>query len=109
MKEKGFDLDLNASAALTEEDIRQGKLVEILRQSAGYPVIVEFWNVQREAIIHAGKQAAKKKDEFNAAGYWMMLDGFDKACTMIDKIALRAEESLEAEGLEKEGRRRANQ
>lgn len=96
-----------ALGQLSAEDIAQGRLVEQMRQHSGYPILVEFWNAQREAIIANGKQAAKKKDEFNAAGYWMMLDGFDKACSMVDRVAARSEGEQAMDELEKEGRRRA--
>jgi hypothetical protein len=94
---------------LTEEDVRQAKLVQQMRMHAGFPVLVEFWNVQREAIISAGKTAAKSKDAAIASGYWMELAGFDKACAIIEKVAARAENATEIEKLEKEGKDLAQQ
>lgn len=93
---------------LSAEDIRQGRLVEHMRQHPGFPVLVEFWNAQREALIAAGKAAAKKKNEFDARAFWCTLDGFDKACSMVEKIASRAEAQVEREQLEKEGSTLAN-
>lgn len=97
------DLELDNANTLTQEDVRQAKLVDALRMHAGFPVLVEFWNVQREEIIKLGRNAAKTKDSATAAGYWMMLDGFDKAVTIIERIAARATQDVEMKELEKEG------
>jgi hypothetical protein len=104
-----MNLDIDNGDELTQEDVRQAKLVDALRLNVGFPVLVEFWNVQREQIIKLGRQAAKTKDSATAAGYWMMLDGFDKAVTIIEKIAARANQDIELKELEKEGEQHADE
>jgi len=103
------DFDQDMPEKVTPEDLRQAKLVLAMRMHPGYEVLVQFWDVQREVILKLGRQAAKTKDSQGAASYWMMLDGFEKACSMVEKIAQRADGAADIDTLEKEGKNLAQQ
>lgn len=58
--------------------------IQAMRQSYGFKILLEYWNVEREKIIAEGKA---RRSEQKQIQMWAKLDGFDDAVAIIAKLA----------------------
>lgn len=58
--------------------------IQAMRQSYGFKILLEYWNVEREKIIAEGKV---RRSEQKQIQMWSKLDGFDSAVAIIAKLA----------------------
>ena len=58
--------------------------IQAMRQSYGFRILLEHWNVEREKILAEGKA---RRSEQKQIQLWSKLDGFDSAVAIIAKLA----------------------
>ena len=81
-----------------ELDITDPKVVKThmknLMATAGFQILMQYWNLDREAIIAEGK---KGRTEEKTIKQWAVLDGFDRSVSRISQLAnLPVEDEEEA-------------
>ena len=79
--------EVNAESAASH--IRQ------MRESLGWQILVRHWNGERERIIRDGKKARADNKQVQL---WSMLEGFDNAVLMAEKLAV-IQEAQEIAGM----------
>jgi len=63
--------------------------IQSMRQTYGFRILLEHWNVEREKILAEGKV---RRSEEKKIQMWSKLDGFDSAVAIIAKLANLKEE-----------------
>jgi hypothetical protein len=73
---------------ISEESVEKQQVFEVLRlmEHPGWVYYQEILRLQREAIIQAAKLASRNGDAVKALAFTAMVDGFDRAYNITDKI-----------------------
>ena len=64
--------------------------IQAMRNSTGFRILMEHWNVEREKILEEGKV---RRSEEKKIQLWAKLDGFDSAVAKVARLANLKEES----------------
>lgn len=70
------------------EELAAGHIRMMIR-GPGYAALRDLWAYERELILQLGK---KKRKEEGGQAMWAMLDGFDKAVTLADRVVRKLED-----------------
>lgn len=82
--------------AMLDSDIKDAKEIETMMQARGWKVLEKYYAVAREEICDSGKKGVRTRAKRELSSEkWAMLDGFDQAVIIPNKLAGEMRDYLE--------------
>ena len=82
--------------AMSDKDIQDAKEISMMMDSEGWKILCKYYEVAREEITDSGKKGVRSRAKRELSSEkWAMLDGFDQAVIIPNKLTSEMKDYLE--------------
>lgn len=88
---------------IEEKDIEDAYEIEKMMQTKGWQILKGYESYAREMMINSGKEGIKKRASRDLSDIrWAIMQGFDEAIILADRVVKRSKELIEKQKEENE-------